>query len=81
MLKLFVLEVGSALRTLRAFRDGTTDADIDATFITVNNQDGQLMGTVRAPTSVINDFLDGTASVDNTLNRLELTGVFETFKN
>jgi hypothetical protein len=79
LLKLFVLEVGSALRTLRAFRDGTTDAGIDATFITVNNQNGELMGTVKAPTLAINDFLDGRASVNETLERLELTGVFETF--
>ena len=79
LLKLFVLEVGSALRTLRAFRDGTTDADIDATFITVNNKAGELMGTVKAPTAAINDFLDGSATVNETLERLELTGVFESF--
>jgi hypothetical protein len=37
------------------------------------------MGTVKASTLAINDFLDGRASVNETLERLELTGVFETF--
>ncbi len=80
LLKLFVLEVGSALRTLRAFREGEIDADLDATFITVNNRAGELMGTVKAPTSAIDDFLEGRSSVNQALERLELTGVFETFK-
>lgn len=80
LLKLFVLEVGSALRTLRAFREGTMDVDADATFVTVNNTSGELLGTVLAPTEEINAFLEGRSSVNETLNRLELTGVFETFK-
>lgn len=79
LLKLFILEVGSALRTLRAFREGSIDADVDATFITVNNTAGQEMGTVLAPTNAINDFLEGKASVNEALTRLELTGVFESF--
>jgi len=79
LLKLFVLEVGSALRTLRAFRSGTTDAHLDATFITVNNQAGALMGTVKAQIADINAYLDGQASVNETLTKLELTGVFESF--
>ncbi|MEM7029811.1 MAG: hypothetical protein AAF629_09620 [Chloroflexota bacterium] len=79
LLKLFVLEVGSALRTLRAFREGPIDADVDATFITVNDTSGEEMGTVLAPTEAINDFLEGRASVNDALTRLELTGVFESF--
>ena len=80
LLKLFVLEVGSALRTLRAFADGTIDADLDATFITVNNKEGKLMGTVKAPSGEINDFLEGKSTVNEALAQLELTGVFESFR-
>ncbi len=80
LLKLFVLEVGNALRTIRAFSEGTMNADLDSAFLTVNNQEGKLMGTVAAPMNEIIRFLDGESSVTEALNHLELTGVFETFK-
>lgn len=80
LLKLFILEVGSALRTLRAFASGAIDADLDATFITVTNRAGELMGTVKAPTTEVDAFLEGRLSVNEALERLELTGVFATFK-
>jgi len=80
LLKLFVLEVGNALRTIRAFSEGTMNADLDSAFLTVNNKQGQLMGTVSAPMDEIVRFLNGVTSVDEALAHLELTGVFETFK-
>ncbi len=80
MLKIFVLEVGNALRVLRAFGDGAIDADLDAAHLDVVDEEGQLLGTVTAPISEINAFMDGEMTVDETLAKLELTGVFETFK-
>ncbi len=80
LLKLFVLEVGNALRTIRAFSEGTMNADLDSAFLIVNNRDGKQMGTVAAPMGEIVRFLDGESSVTEALNHLELTGVFETFK-
>lgn len=80
LLKLFVLEIGNALRTIRAFSEGTMNADLDSAFLTVNSKEGKLMGTVAAPMNEIVRFLDGNSSVTEALNHLELTGVFETFK-
>ncbi|MFQ5578051.1 MAG: hypothetical protein ACE5G8_13790, partial [Anaerolineae bacterium] len=80
LLKLFVLEVGNALRTIRAFSEGTMNADLDAAFLTVTDKNGQLLGTVSATMPDIVRFLDGRSSVDEALATLELTGVFETFR-
>ncbi len=80
LLKLFVIEVGNALRTIRAFSEGTMNADLDSAFLTVNNRQGALLGTVSAPMPEIVRFLDGQSSVDEALSHLALTGVFETFK-
>jgi len=80
LLKLFVLEVGNALRTIRAFSEGTMNADLDSAFLTVNNKQGELLGTVSAPMPEIVRLLDGQSSVDEALTHLTLTGVFEPFK-
>ncbi|RME46183.1 MAG: hypothetical protein D6796_09335, partial [Caldilineae bacterium] len=80
LLKLFVLEVGNALRTIRAFSEGTMNADLDAAFLTVNDKAGNQLGTVSAAMPDIVRFLDGQSSVDEALDALTLTGVFETFK-
>jgi hypothetical protein len=80
LLKLFVLEVGNALRTIRAFSEGDMNADLDAAFLTVNDKQGNLLGTVSAPMPEIVRFLDGNSSVDEALAKLMLTGVFETFR-
>lgn len=80
LLKLFVLEVGNALRTIRAFSEGDMHADLDSAYMIVNDKQGQQLGTVSAPMTEIVSFLDGKTSVNEALNKLTLTGVFETFR-
>ncbi len=80
LLKLFVLEVGNALRTIRAFSEGDMQANLDAADLIVKDKQGNVMGTVSAPMPEIVRFLDGRSSVDEALAHLTLTGVFETFK-
>ena len=80
LLKLFVLEVGNALRTVRAFSEGSMNADLDSAHMVVVDKQNNLLGTVTAPMPYIVSFLDGKLSVDEALAKLELTGVFETFR-
>ena len=80
LLKLFILEVGSALRTLRAFSDGTIDADLDSAYLVVNDKQGEELGTVFASISEIESFMAGNLSINEVLDRLTLTGIFESFK-
>lgn len=79
LLKLFVLEVGNALRTSRAFSEGSMSADLDKAFLTVVDKQNNLLGTVSASMADIIRFLDGKTSVNEALKSLELTGIFETF--
>jgi hypothetical protein len=80
LLKLFILEVGSALRTLRAFSDGTIDADLDNAYLVVNDKQGAELGTVFAEIPEIESFMAGNLSINEVLDRLTLTGIFESFK-
>jgi len=79
MLKLFVLEVGNALRTIRAFSEGDMQADLDSAHLIVNDKKGNLMGTVTAPMPNIVEFLDGKTSTVSALKHLSATGVFQSF--
>ncbi len=79
LMKLFVLEVGNALRTIRAFSEGDMQADLDSAHLIVNDKKGNLMGTVTAPMSNIVEFLDGKTSTIEALKHLSATGVFKSF--
>lgn len=79
LLKLFVLEVGNAMRTIRAFSEGDMQADLDAARVIVTDKDGNEFGTVTAPMPEIIRFLDGETNVSETLTHLSATGVFASF--
>lgn len=79
LLKIFVLEVGNALRTIRAFSEGDMQADLDSAHLIVNDKKGNLMGTVTAPMPNIVEFLDGKTSTVEALKHLSATGVFQSF--
>ncbi len=79
LLKLFVLEVGNALRTIRAFSEGNMQADLDSAKIIVNDKNGNQLGTVTAPMPEIVRFLDGETSTTEALSHLSATGVFKSF--
>lgn len=79
LMKLFVLEVGNALRTIRAFSEGNMQADLDSAHLIVNDKKGNLMGTVTASMPTIVEFLDGKTSTIDALENLSATGVFKSF--
>ena len=79
LLKLFVLEVGSALRSIRAFSQGSMNADLDGISLKVINAENQILGTVSAPMSTIISYLEGNLTVNEALGLLEISGVFESF--
>ncbi len=79
LMKLFVLEVGNALRTIRAFSEGDMQADLDSAKIIVNDKNGDELGTVTAPMPEIVRFLNGETSTTEALSHLSATGVFKSF--
>ncbi len=79
LLKLFVLEVGNAVRSLRIFTQGDLDAKLDRISLRVVDQEDRLLGTLSSPLSLINDYLDGRISVNEALSALKPTGVFKSF--
>ena len=79
LLKLFVLEVGNAVRSIRIFTESDLDAKLDRISLRVVDQEDQLLGTISSPLSLINDYLDGRTTVNEALSALKPTGVFESF--